>query len=87
MKERTTNKEAPRDDVAAPDTDEQNGTPGWVVLVDAHLRRAAALAIEHGVTSDGFVRACGIVYEESDPEMQLRARIEELRQHGQVGQA
>ena len=85
MKERT-NKELPSDD-DAPHVEEEAGTPGWVVLVDAHLRRAAALAIEHGVTSEGFARACGIVYEESDPEMQLRARIEELRAHGQVGSA
>ena len=67
--------------------DASTNTPEWVVLIDAHLRRAAALAIEHGVGSEGFIRACGIVYDESDPEQRLRNQIDELRQHGHVGEA
>jgi hypothetical protein len=67
--------------------DASTTTPEWVVLIDAHLRRAAALAIEHGVGSEGFIRACGIVYDESDPELRLRNQIDELRQHGHVGEA
>jgi hypothetical protein len=72
--------DAPIDDVAPP-------TPEWVVLIDAHLRRAAALAIEHGVGSEGFMRACGIVYDESDPEQRLRVQLAELREHGHIGEA
>lgn len=62
-------------------------TPEWVVLIDAHLRRAAALAIEHGVGTEGFMRACGIVYDESDPEQRLRVQLAELREHGHIGEA
>jgi hypothetical protein len=62
-------------------------TPEWVVLIDAHLRRAAALAIEHGVGAEGFNRACGIVYDESDPEQRLRNQLDDLRQHGHIGSA
>ena len=75
---------APND---APTEDGAPPTPEWVVLIDAHLRRAAALAIEHGVGSEGFIRACGIVYDESDPEQRLRVQLAELREHGHIGEA
>jgi hypothetical protein len=71
----------------APIEDSAPTTPEWVVLIDAHLRRAAALAIEHGVGSEGFIRACGIVYDESDPEQRLRVQLAELREHGHIGEA
>jgi hypothetical protein len=78
----------------APAPDPTIVPPRWVALVEALMRRAAEVAVENGVDPEAFLRAAWVVYVDQRPdlrehieEMQLKAQIDELRKHGQVGDA
>ena len=68
--------------------------PSWAIEIEALLTRAAELSVEHDVDPGAFMRGAWAAYVESRPglrahleELELKQQLEELRSHGQVGEA
>jgi hypothetical protein len=69
-------------------------SPSWQSEVSALLAKAAALAVEHEVDADSFVRSAYAAYLDTRPgmreyleEQELLTQLEELRKRGLVGKA
>lgn len=76
-----------------PETKEPQ-VPAWAIEIEALLTRAAELSVEHAVDPGAFMRGAWAAYVESRPdlrahleELELRQQIEDLRNHGVVGEA
>jgi hypothetical protein len=68
--------------------------PEWAAKLERHLAQAAQIAVEYGVTPDGFAAAAWQSYLKASPEFaaqleqaQFMAGLEQLRNSGRLAKA